>query len=76
MIDEDKAFIDAYLNCMGYSSKEVVEDIIKCHNDKDVDEEALYQKYSYEYTNVIDAYLLWHKAIRFSINTLNPMRTA
>lgn len=73
MIDEDKAFIDAYIACFGASSRKLVEYVIDMYHNHDMDETQLEQKYGSEAIKVIDALLLWHKAMQCS---LNIMRTA
>jgi len=65
MIKEDEAFINAYVSCMGASSRKLVEDVINMYNNHDMDETQLEQQYGNEAIKVIDAMLLWHMAIQF-----------
>lgn len=70
MTDEDNAFIDAYISCLGASSTAFVERVLTMYNDTSSDEESVIQRYGSEAIKVLDAYLLWHMAIKYSINTM------
>lgn len=72
MTDEDNAFIDAYISCFGASSRQFVEDVIGMYK-YNSSETANEDHHGSESIKVMDAYLLWHMAVKCS---LNIMRTA
>lgn len=59
---EKEAFIQAYNSHVAVADEKVVRLFLDA---KESDEESLYEKYSCDYTSIMDAFGMWGDAIKF-----------